>query len=618
MEKFELYKGDLSGECGNLRACGEESSDDVVSHWMHDDDPYEVEKVSLDSGDPASIQYYSLTGERVVLRRKVLGLSVDAAFESDVNLLAAHPFVGSDCTVAELLDAKVRVAMAFVPLTSDDGVSGAVLARLYCVSGLKREFPIPFDSKVPLGAKDYSWFLAGCRKQPSPAHESWHLAAYLLMAVLRDSNTHACQNLATSFVVTGTVDQDTGRICPVLMGRKTDVVNSELCKLIWLMPKANEKEVTKMIKIECPTDLSEAYELIKTMQNHATKALVGAAESGTSAGTAIVELLKCNADPAQSDKHTKNARQLFALSSEYKVIALVDRIQKTLAERGVAADMIDDLIEPLYAEMDKAAEYARTLSYYGGIPQMFFMLSRRGDAAVVKLLSGVFDINSTDEKGETALDFAKAVNEPSAASILVQCGATRRGIYEPSCERMQGAILALALNKVGEETTTYICEALDNGCSPNAVLELNNNAYRESSWEHSAILAQSADDLDPFGNDDRRFYAHRRRRYSTTLFLEALYAGNIEVIEACMTHGGNTNVAVLTAAAEKMSRDVFYNSGKPTVSYHPDFTEEDFLARVSTPISVLTGEFSDKVQKLLKKYEKMGSGYVDSVSVHGK
>jgi len=329
-EKYRLFRDDLAGEDGNLREWGDESSDEVVALWGLPVDLYEFECVKRTPDDAATTQYYSITGERVVYRTKVLSLATDGVCMSDKEVLSARPFVDAPCTVADLLDKNIKVAMAFVPLTSEDGVSGAVLARLYCVSGLNYKTSIPFDSEIPRGAERYSWFLAGCKKKPKPAHESWHLAAGLLMSIMEDDNAQAKRNLASSFIVTGQLNWVTGEVGPVDMGQKTSVVTPELKRMTWIMSIDNRRnlqaEEMKMMKIECPATLDEAYELIKTMQNHATTAMLALLDRPNFA--AFDEQIRIGAD-VQAVRKDLCTRPLQAVAMQ---------IERVSGELGKAAD----------------------------------------------------------------------------------------------------------------------------------------------------------------------------------------------------------------------------------------------------------------------------------------
>ena len=600
---YKLYRGDLIDE-DSLRLCGEESSDQTVTVWSQPEDPYEFEQIGPEVNTKARLQYFAMTGERVLFRLKVLGLPVDDRFLKDSEVLSAHPFTDADCTVAELIVPSVQIAMAYVPLTPDvnDRTYQPVLARLYCVAGLSRKYKLPFESAMPGKGAQFAWFLGGCDKRPPPRHESWHLAAGLLMRVIQDSDHHVKRNLALSYVLTGKVDWNTGRICPVEICRKKELTDiQEFYKLTWIMSEKNRKEMKAMTKIECPATLDEAYELIKTMQNHATSALESAVESGSTQGDAIVNLLKCNADPSQSDGIEMNARHHFVEASMYRIGDLVNQIGQVLSEKGVADEKISSLVGPLYEELEKTGKYHRILSYYGGVAQMFFLMAKQGDVDVVKKLSRIYDINATDETGETALDFAKEFKESLAASILESVGAHRRGIYEAACKRMQDIIKDFDLKATDAETIEYICEALNNGCSPNTVSEWKADVYREEAWQPRAVL-DSGDDpaLESDGYMAYRYYQCRRRRYSTTLFLEALLAGNVKIAEACLKHGGDLKTEVLVASSSKIDRDAFDDPYRAPVEYKPEFTDDDFLTRIKRPISYFSDCFSDEIKKLIK------------------
>ena len=101
MKKFKLYENDLSAP--NLRDNGEETTEEVVARWFDADVYYEAEDLSACEGSKAVDQYYSITAERILLRKKVLGLCNDDEIARSEKLLASHPFLGSDLTLGTLL-----------------------------------------------------------------------------------------------------------------------------------------------------------------------------------------------------------------------------------------------------------------------------------------------------------------------------------------------------------------------------------------------------------------------------------------------------------------------------------------------------------------------------------
>ena len=237
MKIFKLYADDL--DVPNLRENGEETTEEVVSRWFDEDVYYEAEDLSACEGSKAVDQYYSITAERILLRKKVLGLCNDDEIARSEKLLASHPFLGSDLTLGTLLSPEINVAMALVPLTPLDEQSDRdpELARLYCVKGASGQNDIPFESGFPIGADRFGWFLCGCDKTAKPDGESWHLAAHLLMRVVED--VHRKKNLAIHFVVTGRVQSD--EIKPVEMGRKSELADVwEFKDLRWIMQEDNK------------------------------------------------------------------------------------------------------------------------------------------------------------------------------------------------------------------------------------------------------------------------------------------------------------------------------------------------------------------------------------------
>jgi len=610
METFKLYQ-DLKD---SPRRYGEESSDFVVKFWTDPKYLFHLEDVPDDAPVELREQYWRMTAERILLRRKVLDLpDVPAETLDREDLLGARPFAGSDRTLKDFLRGGVKVAMAYVPLTPLDGDTRhrAELARLYCVSGLPSDGRIPFsDSKVPPGAEQYSWYLCGCEKNPAPRGESWHLAAGLLMWVLREGDAEAVRNLAGRFIVTGRVGFASGRILPVDMGRKPELEgSSELKQLTWLLSIENKEEMNDMMKTESVKTLEEARALIKTMQSEVTRGLARMMGGDSVEPDTVFSLLKSGADATAVDsKIGMNAHQAYCRGVDRRFSEVLDRLSGIIRARK--DDEAEVVLDTIYNLIDERRNIGDALSYYGNVSQMFFMLAKDGHETMLANMANVYDINALDDWGRTALDYAIERDEQRVVHVLERNGATLRGDYLASSERMLDALLKLRRGSAQKKDVDFICEALDNGCDPNAVIELGAMFCLNLRWEKSEVTKTIEVELDPYQEwegqerfrDDRKIYTCQGRVYATTILLEALVAGDEKLVKACMAHDGNLDVQVRCAYAQKLDRETFAASEKETVEHNPEFSDADFLYKDYESIGTLAGRVAGKMVKLAREW----------------
>ena len=142
-----------------------EGSNVVAKKWGATVDPYLAEIPDVESGNEQCRElYFNITAERLLFRKKLLGLPVDEDLVADANIAAAHPFGEANPTFGELAVPSVRLAAAFVPLTPDekDVTHRPVMARLYCASGLSGRYASPFTEGLQdAGIQNYNWFVAG-------------------------------------------------------------------------------------------------------------------------------------------------------------------------------------------------------------------------------------------------------------------------------------------------------------------------------------------------------------------------------------------------------------------------------------------------------------------------
>ena len=588
-----------------------EDSSIVASAWGATVDPYLPEIPDVESGDEQCRElYFSITAERLLFRKKLLGLLVDENLVANEHITTAHPFGEANPTFSELAAPSVRLAAAFVPLAPDenDVTLRPVMARLYCVAGLSSRYPVPLKEGLrEAGIQNYNWFIAGVKNDvlnKGISGRSWLLAANLLMRIVEENDKVTARNLINNFVVTGNVED--GVISHVTIGRKPELAKKvEFRNFRWIVPIKNREEMNNM-KTECPETLEAAYELIQTMRNHATNALIEAARAGNVIGDAIVHNLKCGADPSQTDSASgQNARQMFADSVREKIYEIEKTLVAKSADGGLDESYMRNALGKIVDQILDLIKYDRIMSYYGNVPQMFFMFAQAGKHEMVTKLADALDINATDSFGETALDFAEEAGDPLAASVLKQAGAARRGVYELSSDKMMKAFRRLHVADANAKTmaTKHIVAALENGASPNAQIQLSPSDIEssfEEEWndprpQYSSEIEADEDDewsprFDPFAKHDYKEYICRRRRYATTIFFEAVFSGNKELIEVCMSHGGDVDISIPIATVEKLYEETFERSRKPTIKHEYKFEDHEFVCNETLSIRELIND----------------------------
>ena len=565
----------------------------VVQKWGLHEDVYLAEIPEITVGNETRCKnYFSITAERFLYRSKILSLPIDTVLAGSQMIQEALPFGNLGPDFITLCDTSVKMAMAFVPFTPTGGNDKAVLARLYCVDGLTTITQPPFSEGTDShGIGKFSWFVAGVPRVfegETISGRSWLLAAHLLMKVITDRDGDSARNLVNRFIVTGDVVE--GKVSPIDIGKKLDLATiPEYQSYRWILPRQNRKEY-KTMKAEYPETLEDARELIRTMRNNATGALIQAAYAGNNTKDAIASLMKCDADPSETSPDIgQNARQVFADAVCTEVHSCKKKIYDKLNECGLKNDCIGKLLDELIVSFLGLMDRERIMSYYGDVPQLFFMLAKAGRRDIVSSLAGIYDIDATDSTGATALDFAKEF-DPQVASLLEAAGAKRRGVFEVKCDKMRAAIWTLFSDDDHEKVgaVQYIKEALNYGCSPNAIMEIcvNEVDFIEDEWTEYVpqyVDENEADEddeysqlFDPHAKHDYKVWAYMRRRYDTTIFWQAVCSGNRELIECCMAHGGDVDVPIRAVTVKKMIKESFARSGKETIEYERVFSDEDF------------------------------------------
>ena len=513
MEKYSLY----SDLIRNPRET--EDSRIVVAKWGAPVDAYLSEMP-----DAPSSQYLDITAERFLYRSKILSLAIDREIAECGALQTAHPFGKCGPTFAMLRNASVRMAMAFLPLTPTERNGRAVLARLYCVKGLPSDCPPPFSEGVDSpGINNYAWFVAGV---PSVFDgnllygRSWLLAANLLMQVVNAKDNATARNLATSFIVTGDVED--GNIKEVDMGQKPNLANiKEYQTYKWIVPMKNANEMINIPsrKIEKPATLEEAYRLIETMQNRATRSFFLFLKEGNLKG--MKELYDIGADVYAEDEDTKltplelNAKQL-------------NDVHDRIAIRKSKERFGDNVIPcPESSELKKHESIEKWLLQFD-CALSFYQLARNGMRDSIARLSQTLPITAKDKNGLTALDHAIINADLQAIQVLLDAGCV-----SDKCGRKNKYLLELAVRAT-----------------------MHTSGMSDDDWRR--LEAAFASGLSPSGmiipchteSDD----------VLTSLFGGAVLAGNERLIRLCLKHGADPNAKV-----EFKSYEIMPDSDKETI-----------------------------------------------------
>ncbi len=503
-----------------------EGSNKVVRLWYD-------ERVRYAEEDIPDNQCMGLVAERLIIRH-LLGLEkLDMAYMPKASL--AKPFGANTPMLADFLKPETVIAMALVPL-SPEGLQGRpILARLYCVAGLPNRYEVPLEGMNEEALQGFSWFLAGVPQKllaKGVTGRSWLLAANLLARIVGRRDIKTARNLAKHYIVTGDVSD--GVIHRVEMLRKPELVK-QFDSFKWIIPKENDMDIPKR-RIEKPDTLEEAYRLIETMQNTMTRDL-------------------CTIVDHEIDTRDEKWHQR------------VDRIRDLLAKGADPnADVNGACAWSLYREKlcrlldsEKSDEWSReqallmdrTFSFYGAIPQFFFMLAHFGEEDMLKTLSQshVFDIDALDCNCETALDFAEEVNDVRAKELLIAYGAKKRGRFLVNSQRFLTALVSLMTDQYWgkQKAEEFLIEALDNGLSPNDKISLGVEGLTKCGMITQEVpIPKGKEPMDEFDwlRENYKQNEFANTRYESTVLLEALYAGSKPIVEKCLAAGISPDVEI--------------------------------------------------------------------------
>lgn len=477
MLKF-LYADDLKWA---PRKC--EATRVVVASWFRHEDRFEPEFPKRVEGEDAYESYWNLTAERCLLRG-VISQPVSSKLLESKELQVARPFGPRTPTYSELAKHVGKIAMMCIPLVVEDDPVGAVMARLYCVKGIKgKEYPPPFKDGKKAAYKGYAWFLVS-GKNVAPKGESWELAAHLLMRAIEEGKPCDRRRLARQFIATGAVGNE--HLHKVGFGNKAKLADRpEFRGFTWIVPNKNASDVKALSAITVDT-VTEAWNQVSVGLSLETRELIGKVRNGADKEDLndIRELILSGADPNAVDERGRNARQYLMLNIHDKIIKVVKDVVKDVLRSSVP-NMTEDLakaiaekeidvqalIKKIFDELEPEWQAGKMCSYYGNRPLMFFQLAHLGQELALKELAKKYDVGAADRDGETALDFANEMGDKAVINRLVKfAGASKEKssrVYSLTSKKMR-MILHDIRNHYNQ---AFIGKAFERGVDPTALTE---------------------------------------------------------------------------------------------------------------------------------------------------
>ena len=595
MKKYSL--------CRDLMRNPRESEDSciVASKWGCTVDVYlpEIPEVS-------NIQYFNLTAERLLYRNKVLSLAVDNALAECEAIQVAHPFGEFGPGFASFNVPSVRMAMAFVPLTPNRSDDKAILARLYCVAGLPKDFKSPFSDGTDLpGIGNYSWFVAGIPDKYAGVPlggRSWLLAASLLMKVIDKNDLATAHNLSANFIVTGNVEN--GAIKEVEMGNKPKLAKiNEYKNYKWIIPMKNANEMTNVSarQIEKPATLEEAYELIETMHNKATRSFFRFLKKFDFAG--MQEQFDIGADIFAEDSETSLLPVEFITTAIYLAENSKEGENgKRIYQRSKIARHDIKMPEELDRSfLTSARRISEWLICQGACcAQTVYMLAKAGMFDAIAELATKYPIETRDGERCTAVDIALNNKEWEVARELYVRFGIKCDTTASRNKKLWAAIIKIDPNILN-------LGVYDRVCFPSSDFILVKNAMEVGLMPESQLLLV---DQDPTSHN----YRDEIRR---TFFDHAISGGNENLVRLCLEKGADPN-ANLVSVYSFDTEECYTPLERASKSYDVDARDriicllKEFGAQ-ETP-KFLSAQNKNELAKALNDNAKRHEMYLDALS----
>ena len=529
-----------------------EWSEKVVRFW-HDD------RVRYADEDIPDSQCLGIIAERLLVRH-LLGIgSLDMAYMP--KAARAKPFGPESPFLAEMLMPGVFIAMVLIPLSPLGQQGRPIMARLYCVSGLQNHYSISLEGNQEAALQGFSWFLAGVPKadlEKGVQGRSWLLAANLLARIVANRDVKTARNLAKHYIVTGDVSD--GAIRRVEMLRKPELAK-QFDNFKWVIPKENDMDIPKR-KIEKPATLEEAYQLIESMRNIATRTFFRLLRGGNLDG--VKEQCRIGADLFAREEGT-GLTCLEVVADEKAKLYAAKTVSKTASDKEIASEVAKDDPESLkkcirerLAVFDDVVQWLRQQGVDSSI--MFYLMAINGDEVGIDRSREYCSINACDEHGLTAVDLALVEGKFDVVRLLHRYGGV------PNTRLGANPRLAQAIN--------CFCDPFDD-------------------WGADIKLIVAAIEAGFPHNTRVRIPSHHGAHLDEycSLFACAVQYANYDVLEACLKNGADVN--------EVLS----WNMKQPC-----PWGEEDVSVKEGTPWAILSSGMDmkeDKRQKfraLLQQY----------------
>ncbi len=538
-----------------------EDSRRVVTQWNIKNDPYlpTIPDKFVDEPDVVDA-YYAITAERLLYRGKVLGKQIDEKLDQSQGVRNARPFGPQGPTYAELSAPKARIAAALVPLIPCVRDNAApVLARLYCVAGIHRHFKTPLEEGWDTtGLDEFDWFVAGVRSDQLSLGikgRSWLLAAHLLMRVQREKDKAVTSRLVGNFIVTG--DVRAGALIHVenIRMKMGLASRNEFKSLTWIIPGGNKKEldVSMLNRTTCPENLDQAYAIVKGHPSSATRLFWKYLEEATyKTRLNLLDLQDCADDGADlfSEKNGKSPIQVIAerieqLRLEITALEVLSEAEQVLKDnkwetgpdKNIVSDSVDTLCRAVSVSSEKGTKNSSYHFFEGSCltreanvskrlslnkrralrvilgnfesvkwwleskganaAKTFVTLAKSGMKGALEELASRIPINSKDEKGLTAIDWALIMGEYDAAHLLYAVGGSidAKGLELQIVRNMCGIMDPY---QAGERLPTIISTALAVGLDPEGTALFFNGLLEGDVGLVSACLEAGCDPNAPF------------------------------------------------------------------------------------------------------------------------
>jgi len=499
-----------------------EDSRKVVRLWYDDRAVFAREVI-------ADEQCLRIVAERLLVRR-LLGIGAqDLVYLSQTSQV--EPFGSGTPKLSELISPAAFVAMALIPLSPTSGQGSPVLARLYCVGGMRNQYTLPLDGMDDPSLEGLSWFLAGvpiANQSHVVEGRSWLLAAHLLSRIVKNRDSNTAINLARNFIVTGDVED--GVIRAVAELRKPELVR-QYSNFRWIMPKENNMNMPKR-KVEKPTSLEEAYSLIESMRSMATHSFFRFVNDVNLNG--MIEQYRIGADIYACDPKTG----LMPIEIAY------EKLEQAIRKCPEKPDRNKTTAEEMnaYANGDRRVKKCRAALRWlrmnnADCATMYYLLARNGAGAAIASCLEDYPINARDMDGMTAMDMALSVNDLEAASVLkangCKCNPMRRGYVElKNALEVFGSDDPFSGGPSSEQRTIIINAIKYGGLSANTIISMPDITDKASGPGCDA---------------------------ESSIFGVAMFYADIAIAEACLEQGIDVNAKV-ERTRDRFSFDEWYTS----------------------------------------------------------